>query len=69
MATVLPDRLRSEKLISHDDVEDVGATEKGPGEASIAPLGKPLEERKFWFQRIKNYDPYAIATQVCIYGT
>src|SRR3569833_15917 len=32
---------------------------------NIAPLGAPLEEKRFWFQRRKGkYDPNAIATQV-----
>ncbi len=33
--------------------------------ASVAPLGVPREEKRFFFQRTKsNYDPNAIATQV-----
>lgn len=28
------------------------------------PLGAPVEEKRFWFQRDKSYDPFAIATQV-----
>jgi hypothetical protein len=31
------------------------------------PLGAPLEEKRFWFQRGKNYDPNAIATQVSVF--
>ncbi|WYZ46089.1 hypothetical protein EsH8_IX_000314 [Colletotrichum jinshuiense] len=30
-------------------------------------LGAPIEEKRFWFQRNKNYDPFAIATQVILY--
>ncbi|KAJ5159952.1 Major facilitator superfamily domain general substrate transporter [Penicillium canariense] len=31
-------------------------------DADIPPLGKPQNERRFWFQRTKNFDPDAIAT-------
>ncbi|GKT70222.1 LOW QUALITY PROTEIN: phthalate transporter [Colletotrichum tofieldiae] len=27
------------------------------------PLGAPIEEKRFWFQRNKSYDPFATATQ------
>jgi hypothetical protein len=30
----------------------------------IPPLGVPLDERRFWFQRARAYDPDAIATLV-----
>lgn len=30
----------------------------------IEPLGLPHNEKRFWFQRGQDYDPYAIATQV-----
>jgi hypothetical protein len=29
----------------------------------LAPLGDPIEERRFWFQRATRYDPNSIATQ------
>lgn len=63
MATVLPDRLVSEKLAATD--EEFGQDEKGIDEQGPLPLGKPIAEKKFWFQRMtKDYDPYAIATLV-----
>lgn len=33
----------------------------------IPLLGAPIEEKRFWFQRNKNYDPFAIATQVSLH--
>lgn len=33
----------------------------------IPPLGAPLEEKRFWFQRGKTYDPDAIATQRSVF--
>ena len=33
-------------------------------EILIPPLGKEVEEKRFWFQRGKTYDPNAIATLV-----
>lgn len=32
---------------------------------NIPPLGVPIDERRFWWQRLKTYDPDAIATLVC----
>ncbi|KAH7140379.1 major facilitator superfamily domain-containing protein [Dactylonectria estremocensis] len=34
---------------------------------AIPPLGVPGEERRFWFQRVKAYDPDAIATQPSVF--
>lgn len=31
------------------------------------PLGKPQNERRFWFQRTRNYDPDEIATLPSVY--
>ncbi|OHW98791.1 MFS transporter [Colletotrichum incanum] len=31
------------------------------------PLGAPIEEKRFWFQRNKSYDPFAIATQPSVF--
>ena len=31
---------------------------------SNPPLGVPVQEKRFWFQRTKSYDPDAIATLV-----
>ncbi|KAM3082716.1 hypothetical protein ACMFMF_002369 [Clarireedia jacksonii] len=33
----------------------------------ISPLGVPTEEKRFWFQRNKSYDPSAIATQPSVF--
>ncbi|KAI0201230.1 major facilitator superfamily domain-containing protein [Astrocystis sublimbata] len=63
MPTVLVDQTLIEK-IEHEEVETaVGEGEKG----SIPPLGLPHEEKKFWFQRGKDYDPQAVATQPSVY--
>jgi hypothetical protein len=35
--------------------------------ASIPPLGVPADEKRFWFQRNKTYDPSAIATQPSVF--
>lgn len=61
MSTIIPDQRTSEKLRNHEieagiEKEDTGRT--------VPPLGQPQENRKFWFQRGKDYDPHAIATQV-----
>jgi hypothetical protein len=32
-----------------------------------APLGLPAEEKRFWWQRNKSYDPTAIATQPSVF--
>ncbi|KZL74027.1 phthalate transporter [Colletotrichum tofieldiae] len=31
------------------------------------PLGAPIEEKRFWFQRNKSYDPFATATQPSVF--
>ncbi|KAJ0159933.1 putative transporter [Colletotrichum tanaceti] len=31
------------------------------------PLGAPVEEKRFWFQRDKSYDPFAVATQPSVF--
>ncbi|PNH55961.1 hypothetical protein VD0003_g1702 [Verticillium dahliae] len=33
----------------------------------VAPLGAPIDEKRFWFQRRRNYDPDAIATQASVF--
>ncbi len=32
----------------------------------VNPLGAPIENKQFWFQRGRNYEPNAVATQVCL---
>ena len=34
---------------------------------NVAPLGVPREEKRFWFQRTKAYNPDAVATQPSVY--
>ncbi|KAK2031340.1 phthalate transporter [Colletotrichum zoysiae] len=34
---------------------------------SAPPLGAPIEEKRFWFQRNKSYEPSAIATQPSVF--
>lgn len=34
---------------------------------SVRPLGDPAQQRKFWWQRKKGFDPDAIATQYSVY--
>jgi len=62
MATVIPDRISRGEKLGHDDAES--GVNKEDELHSIPPLGKPREEKKFWFQRGNGYDPDAIATQV-----
>ncbi|KAM9884885.1 transporter YIL166C-like protein 3 [Verticillium dahliae] len=33
----------------------------------VTPLGAPIDEKRFWFQRRRNYDPDAIATQASVF--
>lgn len=33
----------------------------------IPPLGAPHDEKRFWFQRTRKYDPNGIATQVSLH--
>lgn len=35
--------------------------------SNVPPLGAPAEEKRFWFQRGKAYDPDAIATQPSVF--
>ncbi|KAI0968703.1 major facilitator superfamily domain-containing protein [Xylaria arbuscula] len=64
MPTVITNRKASEK--PYDD-ETEGGIDKEDNNYSIPPLGKPQEEKRFWFQRGKRYDPNAIATQPSVY--
>ncbi|KAI0123939.1 major facilitator superfamily domain-containing protein [Xylariales sp. AK1849] len=66
MATVVPVQVANGKVASPDDAEYAGEDKVSRPEF-ILPLGKPLEEKRFWFQRTKNYDPYATATQPSVY--
>ncbi|KAJ0319142.1 hypothetical protein COL5a_010356 [Colletotrichum fioriniae] len=33
----------------------------------IPALGAPIEEKRFWFQRNKDFDPFAVATQPSVF--
>lgn len=63
MTTVVPDQVASGKIFPPGDAEPGTDTKEGET-YSIPPLGKPQQEKKFWFQRSGNYDPDAIATLV-----
>ncbi|KAJ8127224.1 hypothetical protein O1611_g6413 [Lasiodiplodia mahajangana] len=64
MPTIIPDQTAPEKL--GGDEFEIDAEKKDSAD-SIPPLGQPREEKKFWFQRGKDYDPNAIATQPSVY--
>ncbi|TRX89895.1 hypothetical protein FHL15_009167 [Xylaria flabelliformis] len=64
MPTVIPDQAALEK-VDHDLVE--AGVENEESCHSIPPLGQLQGEKKFWFQRRKDYDPHAIATQPSVY--
>ena len=53
------------KNAAHESVSSVGGTDSLTDDT--APLGQPGEERRFWFQRAKSYDPQAIATQPSVF--
>ncbi len=60
----------SSSQASSENVSDDKNPSKGndPEVYTIAePLGVPAEEKRFWFQRGKNYDPNAIATQPSVF--
>ncbi|KAI1505731.1 major facilitator superfamily domain-containing protein [Biscogniauxia marginata] len=66
MATVIPEKISPEKAFVHDKA-GIGIEEKKETVESVPSLGKPEEARRFWFQRTKEYDLNAIATQKSIY--
>jgi len=50
---------KSEKTAGHVKTTEI---------TTIAPLGVPAEEKRFWWQQAnKNYDPDAIATQPSVF--
>lgn len=61
MPTIIPDQKTSEK--SRNDEIESGIEKEDIGRTA-PPLGQPQENKKFWFQRGKDYDPHEIATQV-----
>lgn len=55
---------------SSDDLSDDKKSPKVHTTAAhdtAAPLGAPSAEKRFWWQRNKNYDPNAIATQPSVF--
>ncbi|KAI5924220.1 major facilitator superfamily domain-containing protein [Camillea tinctor] len=62
MATVIPEKISSEKALIQDgagiEVEDT---------VTIAPLGIPHEKKRFWFQGTNKHDSNTIATQKSVY--
>ncbi|KAJ5313526.1 uncharacterized protein N7443_000410 [Penicillium atrosanguineum] len=62
MSTIFSESLS--KKAAHESVSSINASDSSD---HIAPLGEPGEERRFWFQRAKSYDPHAIATQPSVY--
>ncbi|KAK0717876.1 major facilitator superfamily domain-containing protein [Lasiosphaeria miniovina] len=65
MATVLTKEKASRGEGDSDNKLDPDASTRSV--TSIPPLGAPIEERRFWFQRAKSYDPDAIATQASVF--
>ncbi|KAF7554079.1 hypothetical protein G7Z17_g3185 [Cylindrodendrum hubeiense] len=47
--------------------ETNGASDSDNASDSIPSLGAPVDEKRFWFQRGKTYDPDAIATQPSVF--
>lgn len=57
-----------------DPVDGISSEKKGgnvrirkTSSTEIPPLGALVEEKRFWFQRTKTYDPDAIATQPSVF--
>ena len=69
MSTVL---VRLEKAAQVDDkspgaaTTDLGVLSSSSSISETPALGVPKEEKRFFFQRTKAYDPDAIATLVCL---
>lgn len=59
MATVL--------VKSEDDKKIVTESTTSLNIDDVPPLGAPHEEKRFWFQRTKNFDGEAIATQPSVF--
>jgi hypothetical protein len=67
--------LASGESSSQGSSEDLGEkSDKTPGHVKTteityvaAPLGVPVDEKRFWWQRNKTYDPNAIATQPSVF--
>ncbi|KAI8163277.1 putative transporter [Colletotrichum sp. SAR 10_70] len=51
-------------VLAKDPLQKGEGAESPASLEGIPPLGAPKEEKRFFFQRDKYYDPFAIATQV-----
>jgi hypothetical protein len=60
MATVLT----KEKAVVTTQETDSSTTSLN---STHPPLGAPLDEKRFWFQRVNSYDPDATATQASVF--
>ncbi|KAJ5587301.1 uncharacterized protein N7459_003066 [Penicillium hispanicum] len=65
MATVIYDS--ASKRAVHESVSSIRDGTDSSTDGDVAPLGQPGQERRFWFQRTRNFDPEAIATQPSVY--
>ncbi|KAJ0358573.1 hypothetical protein COL154_009079 [Colletotrichum chrysophilum] len=54
-------------VLAKDPLQKGEGAESTASLEGIPPLGAPKEEKRFFFQRDKYYDPFAIATQVILY--
>ncbi|CAM1505946.1 Fc.00g115830.m01.CDS01 [Cosmosporella sp. VM-42] len=54
-------------LAREDDRKEATTVVSDSSSDNIPALGAPLEEKRFWFQRVKDYDPDAIATQPSVF--
>jgi hypothetical protein len=59
-------------ISSSDDIaggnKEAGVTVRSRSvNSSVLNLGIPSQEKRFWFQRVREYDPNAIATQPSVY--
>ncbi|OLN95803.1 putative transporter YIL166C-like protein 3 [Colletotrichum chlorophyti] len=54
-------------VLARDPLSKGGEAQSSLSLNSIPPLGAPIAEKRFWFQRNKDYDPFAIATQPSVF--
>jgi hypothetical protein len=64
--TPQPETTSTSQRASQSDQDEKNPEVSVEGTGDIPPLGVPGEEKRFWFQRSKGYNPDAIATQVRI---
>ncbi|KAL1310640.1 hypothetical protein AAFC00_000908 [Neodothiora populina] len=73
MSTVLAGKVKlvdsnssSSTEVQHGDVKELKASIVSTGSSEF-PLGEPKSEKRFWYQRNKEYDADAIATQPSVF--